>query len=542
MNAISKKVILAGSGLLMGLVVSYFVPAFLQWVAMVPFCALLFSYIEKDSDGHLGNRKRIVKHFWLGFLYFYPYYLTVWYWFLTMYPLDFTGLSKAAALGAVLAAWLGLPFLQAFCASLQVPLFAFAVKSRFIEGKKYGKLLTPVLFAALYVVFEWTQILTWAGVPWGRLAIGQGYAPIFLQTAALFGPYFVTLVIVLVNAYIAEAIVAYKDKIKVIPLLSVLMAVLTFALNLTLCGAVSLLREDDSDAELFSVGVIQGNVSSTDKWRDGSFDGIASVYGRLTKKAADDGADLILWSETSFPYILNEYSYRRRFVESTANANGVTLLATSFWREPDGIMYNSVMTVTPGAGIDEDNIYHKQRLVPFGEFVPYENIIKVLFPPLAGLSMFGNSVGSGGGASVQMTDMGPIGTLVCFDSIYEEYAMEAVRDGAELLTISTNDSWFGTSAALYQHTAQGVLRAIETDRYVVRSANTGFSCAISPDGKIIEEFPVGEEGCFIADVYGRSTVTLYSVIGDIFVVFSAVFAAVMLFDGIIYNKIKRKEK
>ncbi len=524
------------SAVLMGLVVSYFVPAALQWVSMVPFLLILFSAAEKTE------KMSVKRAYGKGFLYFYPYYLLVWYWFLTMYPLDFTGLSKGAALVAVLFAWLGLPLLQALFAAWQVPLFLLASGSCLLKGKGRGLALPPV-YALIYVVFEWAQTLTWAGVPWGRLAVGQGFHPVFLGTASLLGSYFVSFVIVSVNGYVAEAVYSRKNRTAVSSL-SLGLAAAVFAVNLGAGALVNLCRSEDDADRRVSVGVLQGNVSSKDKWADEGFYNLTSVYGRLTSAAAEDGADVVLWTETSLPYVLNSYTFLESFVSDVADVNDVTLLATGFWslENEDGEYgeYNAVMTVSPEGEIDEDNIYGKRKLVPFGEFVPYEELVKKLVPPLASLAMFESAVSTGDSAKVQSTGYGKVGALVCFDSIYEDFAREAVNEGAELLTVSTNDSWFGESAALYQHTAQAVLRAIETDRYVARAGNTGYSCIISPAGEVLEALPINTEDYFVADVYMRSTVTLYSRIGNVFVLLAAAVAAVLAADSLIYNKMKKK--
>lgn len=517
------------SGVMTGICVSYFVPAAVEWFSMVPFLVLLF--LCADAKGGI---KRGIG---MGFAYFYPYYLTVWYWFLTMYPLDFTGLSPASALAAVLAAWLGLPLLQAAFAMLQVPLFLLAARSRLSK-----KMLYPVICGGIYIFFEWMQTLTWAGVPWGRLAIGQAYVPVFVGSASLFGSYFVSLAIVIVNGYVALAVLSALERENVRALISLGVACAVFAFNLALGGAVSLLRASDETENALDVAVLQGNISSTDKWKDNSFDNVTSVYKRLTENAARDGAEIVVWTETSVPYVLNDYPYMVRFIENISSVNDVTVFATSFWRDGDGSeadIYNAVLNVSPDTGLDTETVYRKQRLVPFGEFVPYESLVKKLFPPLAGLDMFASSVSVGDGAYVAETEHGKVGNLICFDSIYEDYALAAVRDGAELITVSTNDSWFGQSAALYQHTAQAVLRAVETDRYVLRAANTGYTCVISPSGEIMSAIPIDCEGYATSEVYMRSTVTLYSVIGNL-IVWIAAGATLLLCADAVFCAVKRK--
>ncbi len=514
------------SGVLTGLCVSYFLPAAAEWFALVPFLTVVFWLAKAEVSPRRG--------FFVGFAYFYPYYLVVWHWFLLMYPLDFTGLTPPAALAAVVAAWLGLPLIQALFAMLQVPLFLAVARSKFAK-----KLLYPVIFGGIYTVFEWLQTFTWAGVPWGRLAIGQAYTPVFVRSASLFGSCFVSFVIVAVNGYAALAALWAVKRENAKTIVSLSLACATFALNLALGGIVSATHTACGEEKAVTIAALQGNISSADKWSDNGYANVSDVYERLTDAAAADGAEIVVWPETTLPYVINKIVYMMGFVEGLAAETDVTIFATSFW-DDDGDTYNAVLNVSPTSGIDTECVYRKQRLVPFGEFVPFEAFVKKVFPPLAGLDMFSSAVSTGDGAYVAETDYGKVGNLVCFDSIYEEYSLAAVRDGAELLTISTNDSWFGQSAALYQHTAQAVLRAVETDRYIVRAANTGYTCVLSPTGEIIDEIAIDEENYVVSEVYMRSTRTLYSIIGNLFVwVFAAI--VLILFADSIFVAVKRKK-
>lgn len=496
------------SGILTGLCVSYIAPAMLEWFSIAPFLAVLFLCAK--------NKLAPKRGFLLGFAYFMPYYLTVWHWFLLMYPLDFTGLSPSVALSVVIVAWVGLPLIQTVFAMLQVPLFLVTVKSKFAKPAIY-----PIIFGGVYILFEGLQTLTWAGVPWGRLAIGQAYAPVFVRSASLFGSYFVSFALIAVNGYAAlAALLAIKRKYAK-TLVSIGLACAIFAVNLTLGGIVSLTHTPDSEDRSVIVGALQGNISSTDKWKDNSFDNTSVVYKSLTDAAVADGAEIVVWTESSMPYDVKGNTFILRYFENLAAANDATIFATAFWNDKQGDdagkTYNVVLNVSPTTGVDTDCIYKKQRLVPFGEFVPFKPIIEKLVPGLASLNMFTSTVEPGDGAYVAETEHGKVGNLVCFDSIYEEYSLNAVREGAELLTISTNDSWFGQSAALYQHTAQAVLRAIETDRYVVRAANTGYTCVIAPTGEIVSSIPIDEQNYLVAEVCMRSTKTLYSVVGNLIV-------------------------
>jgi apolipoprotein N-acyltransferase len=282
-------------------------------------------------------------------------------------------------------------------------------------------------------------------------------------------------------------------------------------------GAVCLLTYRD-EGDPLTVAVIQGNLSSGEKWGT-DMSHKMEVYGTFTELAAGDGADVVVWPETAFPYDMDEYPSMQAFFCELADEQNVTLLAGVFTRK-DGnprVLYNSVVAIDPDGRMD-DTGYHKRNLVPFGEFVPWRDLIMTLIPPLADVGMLEEDLAIGQSANVfDDLAVGKIGSAICFDSIYESNMRESVLDGAELLAVSTNDSWFFDSAGVYMHNAQSQLRAIETGRYVVRSANTGISSIISPTGEVLDELEPLVEGYVIGDVYLRNNVTLYTLTDDVFV-------------------------
>jgi apolipoprotein N-acyltransferase len=134
-----------------------------------------------------------------------------------------------------------------------------------------------------------------------------------------------------------------------------------------------------------------------------------------------------------------------------------------------------------------------------------------------------------------------LGGLICFDSIYEELSYASVLDGAELICLGTNDSWFSDSAALYMHNAQAQLRAIENGRYVARAANTGISTIITPRGEVIEELEPLVSGNVYATVYARDQITLNTTLGNAFV-YLILICFVAVFTQNIIKKVKNKQK
>lgn len=522
-----------------GLVVSYLLPSAFEFVSLIPFMFVLLS--------RAGGEKWLRRGLRLGFLYFYVYYLTVWHWFLQMYPLEFTGISRPAALAVVVVAWLGLPLFQTSAAMWQAPLFLFMARSPLLSRDGRPRASAPAAFAAVLVMFEWIQSLTWAGVPWGRLAIGQAYVPPMIGTASLFGSYFVSFVVAAVNAYIAYAIILFLAGDRIRAAASCTAALVILTANLTYgslriyikdknAPAPEINASESENGDILTVSVVQGNVSSKDKWRDGSYGNLFSTYASLTAASADEGADMVVFPETAMPWVVNgDRTVLRDDLEELSRLSGSVLIATAFWKGDGESSYNAVITVDPELGLDEEHTYYKRHLVPFGEFVPFEDVIRVLVPPLADIGLFDGDISTGDAGRVLETRFGTVGAMVCFDSIYEGSGLDAVRAGAELLSVSTNDSWFDGSAAIRQHTAQSVLRAVECDRYVCRAGNTGFSCIISPAGEIVSSVEAETRGIAVCNVEMRSTRTLYSRIGNGFIGAVAVFAAVCVISSVIVN-------
>lgn len=118
--------------------------------------------------------------------------------------------------------------------------------------------------------------------------------------------------------------------------------------------------------------------------------------------------------------------------------------------------------------------------------------------------------------------------LICFESVFGAYTATAVADGAGAIVLVTNDGWWSTQGGYRQHLAYARLRAIETNRYVARAANTGVSALIDARGKLINTLPYGQEGCFKASLYLHHERSFYSRFGDYIGSFSLPVALVFI--------------
>lgn len=507
---------------------------FLQWVAFVPVAILLYICSEMKL-----KKKQTYLY---GFVFFMCYYVTVFHWFFYMYPMEFAGIGKGAALVVVIVATLGVALVQSIFSSWLFVLFNIISKSS-VSGKY--PIIKILMLPSLWVIFEWWQTVGWWGVPWGRLCIGQADYLFTLQSASIFGSYFVSFIIVCVNSLMAYAMLDAK-KAKAFCIAAV--GIIVFN---TLFGGIYMSVDTDKEENKIKVAAIQGNIDSDDKWASGeeAFFATYNAYEEYTRMAAEEGAKIIVWPETALPYNFFQNSYGMVYrVSALAKECNVTILVSAFTEEygasytdkgNDGL-YNSVIMVNPDGSFGE-KVYSKQHLVPFGEFVPMETLVMTLIPPLAEIQMLDRDLLQGSDSEPLVTEDGNITCGICFDSIYEKVILDGVRAGGELISISTNDAWFKDSRALYMHNTQSSLRAIETGRYVVRAANTGISTIISPNGEVLELCPALTGGYVSQDVYMRSNTTVYTVIGNLFVyicmAFVGALSVVWCIDRYKYNKL-----
>ena len=497
-------------GLLTGLTVIFPQIGIVEWVVLTPAA---FAVLSAAADPHM----RLRKMYLMGLAFFETFYLVVFHWFFYMYPMEFTGMSKPMAALVVTFCWLALSTFQAVGSSLSFVLLAVAIRAPFVRKVP---LTHPFLLAALWAFLEWFQANSgWSGVPWGRLVLGQTELLPVIQSVSLFGSYFVTFLLVAVNGLLAYVLLYLNARRA-----AVLTATSLLAGNLLL-GTVLLKTASDDTGEPVRVAAIQGNVSAAKKFGNVIPD-YKEIYGRLTEEAAAAGADVVVWPETAIPYDVENprHVHYRQFAQDLARDNEITLLSSVFVRK-DGdpnVLYNSVIAIKPD-GSEDDTVYYKRNLVPFGEFVPWRTFLTTVLPILSNIGMLKEDLAVGDSPMVfDDLTVGKIGSAICFDSIYENNIREAVLDGAQLIAVSTNDSWFWDSAAVYMHNAQSQLRALESGRYVVRSANTGVSTIISPNGEILEELNPLVKGYVMADVYLRDGMTVYTRIDDVFVYACAV--------------------
>lgn len=197
-----------------------------------------------------------------------------------------------------------------------------------------------------------------------------------------------------------------------------------------------------------TVGIVQANVPQDEKWDPLYADEIFDRYLRLTKQVIDRGARLVLWPESATPFSFAQ-SAEGMIVRQLARDAGVSILLGSDLYEPGppARLYNAAFLIQPDG--DVGGVYRKVRLVPFGEYVPFQSVLFFAAPLVQAVSDFS----PGEAVNPLPLDGGQISTAICYEVVYPGLIREGVLNGSALLTTITNDAWFGRSSAAWQHFA-----------------------------------------------------------------------------------------
>ncbi|MEZ5317619.1 MAG: apolipoprotein N-acyltransferase [Vicinamibacterales bacterium] len=394
--------------------------------------------------------------------------------------------------------------------------------------------LTAVAVRRLGVAGVWLSPLFWVATEWLRGVVGGGFPWVYLgtsqatslpvaQLASLVGVYGLSALVALVGAA-AAAVALSRRRVHLAGAGAVallLVAVVAF-------GAFRLAGSDlTRTGRVLRVGLVQGNVPQDQKWDPVYRQQILDRYMDLSRRVIGAGAGLVVWPEASTPFFFDLDLSMAEPVRRLAMQSGTPFVIGTDEFEPghDGVpdrIYNSAVLV--GRDGRTRATYRKMQLVPFGEYVPLKRLLFFVGPLVEAVSDFS----PGTSPVVLEADDLRVSTAICYESIFPWIARAFVDHGSELLMTITNDAWFGTSSAAYQHWDQGALRAIEEGRYVVRAANTGFSGVVDPYGRVTVRSRLFESDALTADVRLLDGRTLYNRLGDVVVWLSLAVSAIMV--------------
>lgn len=395
------------------------------------------------------------------------------------------------------------------------------------------RILVMLGLAATWVLLEWVRGWIFGGFPWLPLAASQWERPLVLQAASLGGASVVTFVLVMFNLGAG----AYAHRIFFEGATGLKKRSPEFMAALLILAGTSFPLVAEITAQqrhrIARVAVVQPYIPQNEKWDPASAPEIMRILEDLTVEAAATGnPDFVVWPEAVTPWALLDDPNVEPWLESISRRVRKPILLGVVVGEPAGSdvkWWNRAIVVDPVNGVQLPG-YSKRHLVPFGEYIPIRPVLGWLekFVRIGGDFIPGDS----GAPLVVPTRTGdlPMGVLICFEDIFPDLGRDSVLHGAEMLTVVTNNGWFGEGGAAAQHAAHSVLRAVELRRPVLRCGNGGWSGWIDEYGHIRAAVKNEEGRIFFRghrtlevtrDVRWAGRPSFYTEHGDWFIVLSA---------------------
>lgn len=340
------------------------------------------------------------------------------------------------------------------------------IYARFVRPLPGGMLLG---FAAVWVLGEWTRSWLLTGFPWLYLGYAHidtwlaGWAPI----TGVFGLSFTVV-------FSASCLFLAWRRHQTATLVSYTGLLATLWVGGLMLKPIEWVAP--AAEQPLNVAIYQPNIPLQQKWDRRYYPAILQQYELALRPLF--AQDLVLWPEAAIPRV---YDQARDFFDPISRRATLsdTALITGVPTRRDGRYFNSVITLGQGSGQ-----YDKQRLVPFGEYVPLEDWLR-------GTIDFFNLPSSH--MSRGSSQQGPlragnyrVAPLICYEVVYPQLAAKAAENAELLITIS-NDSWFGRSIGPLQHLEMARMRALENGRYLLRGTNNGVSAIVDHRGQVVAQ-------------------------------------------------------
>lgn len=390
--------------------------------------------------------------------------------------------------------------------------------------------LAPILFVG--IEFAMPNIFVW------YFAITQAWVNPVIQIAEMTGPLGVSFLLILCNAMLYDAAHAWHRRtpfpvVRIAAAAAVLIAAIGFGLV-----RVQQVRAARNQAPTLTVGVVQANVGIHQKARLADAQNQLFTHQKLSTQLEQAGADLILWPESSYPFLWRRDQQRDRLLGDLGRVhNGFqTPVIFGALTRGDGSLYPYNSALLLDQHDDIRGRYDKNTLILFGEYIPfYERlpIIKRWVPDVLNLSR-GTDVTVLPFESANGTAR--IAPMICYEDIFPSFGRRLARLNPNLLVNLTNDAWFGNTSEPWQHLALSVYRAVEMRLDLVRAVNTGVSAFIDSTGRVYantravdpDDTPTAQAETLLQKVALQQAQTVYARLGEWFGISCLVLTAVLL--------------
>ncbi|MDJ0736395.1 MAG: apolipoprotein N-acyltransferase [Nostocaceae cyanobacterium] len=505
-----KLIIAFLSGVLMGLTVAPVGAWFLGWFALAP----LWILIIKNEKLKIKNEKKnplfliFNSQFFIALVWGIGYHGVALSWITGIHPMTWMGVPWLASLGIALFCW---TFITLWGGAL-VAIWAICLS--WLNRKFHLLPLIRVLVGTgLWCALEaiWSSGALW----WSSLSYTQSpYNLVILHLGQLSGPSAVTSAIVAVNALIAEGYInrrgtkntkEFSESGRLFSLRYLgIVTVLFISLHLVGFALYSRPLSQPADTAL-KVGIVQGNIPNTIKLYPEGFQRAITGYTRGYLTLVERGVDAVLTPEAALPF--SQDIIKNSSLVAAVRDQGVVAWIGGFARKGNSYT-NSLFTFTGNGEIFSR--YDKAKLVPIGEYVPFE---EVLGGVISRLSPLDEHQVHGAKNQVFDTPFGRAIVTICYESAFSERFRTQAATGGQFILSPSNDAHY-SAAMPAQHHAQDIMRAIETDRWAVRATNTGYSAFVDPHGKTLWISGHNTYELHAETIYQRQTQTLYVRWGD----------------------------
>ncbi|HEX3819091.1 MAG TPA: apolipoprotein N-acyltransferase [Candidatus Sulfotelmatobacter sp.] len=497
---------------------------FLSWFALTP---LLIALLRARPAGELeiaGSVRLQPATPWQGFLLGYVggivWYAGTCYWI-------FDTMRQFGGLNAPMA---GLA-LFLFCCYLGLyhGLFGLLV-SLLSTARDFRRALVAAPFLWVAVELARTRI---TGFPWNLLGIAQVDNVALSRIAGFTGVYGISFEIALVNVALAAAFLVPKQKRG---------AMLTAALAAAAVLQAGRLIDAPAAKPDRAALLVQQNIPVSAEWTPAYFQQTLTDLTQLTIRSAADARtkiDLVVWPESPAPFFSNDPRFRDTISEIARQTHSAVVAGSVGSNAPapntEGPIFNSASLV--GSDGTWKERYDKVHLVPFGEYLPFPS----LFSFAGGLTKEVGAFQHGTAHKPLDTDGAQLGVFICYESIFPDEVRQFADNGAQVFVNISNDGWYGDSGAFAQHLNQTRMRAVENNRWLLSTTDTGVTASIDPFGRVIASIPRKERTALIAPYALNSATTFYTRHGDWFAYACAIISLGALFSRFL-DRYRKKAK
>ncbi|MVZ62848.1 apolipoprotein N-acyltransferase [Sphingobacterium humi] len=420
-------------------------------------------------------------------------------------------------------------------------LMACAFRLYYQMRKKNNILISFMGLASFWIAYEYLHQSWDLSFPWMTLGNGFANSHQLVQWYSITGVYGGTLWIWLCNIcffllywQMKNKVAAYDNRI--------LMGTAAALVLIPSLGSIIWYSQYEEHVNPSEIVTVQPNIDPFGKWGSITPEEQLNILTTLSQKVAKLNTEFFIWPETAISDSrgINEEEFREypqykkvlEFLEPYHNGNVLSGIESytiySDQRTPTAKPLGNMFYDSFNAGVLVDGssklqFYHKSKLVPGAELMPFGSALAVLKPFFAHFGGTTGGYGSQEKPSVFYSASG-IGAapVICYESIWGNYVAEYVKMGAQFIAVITNDGWWGDTSGKDQHLLYAKLRAIENRRWVVRSANTGISAFINQRGDIVQKSSWWVPTALSQEINLNEELTVYTRYGDILVYLSFV--------------------